>query len=256
MRLLPPNVFSQRVRRGPICALLLGFAAVTEATASSLVWAAGGFISDGDYGNASSTRIVAIPFSLKWRTTQWTVKANSAWIRVDGPGTVDVGSSGRSIARQDSGLGDTFLSASFRPTAIGHASGEVTARVKFPTANAEKGLGTGAMDFELRSDGYWAIGKDTIFCGVGYRWRGNSETTTLSNTATALAGMDWRVSSAIRAGSLLSGGQASTASAAPALDINAYGSWIDKGSRNYTLFVLKGLRKGSPDYGAGVQISW
>jgi len=225
--------------------------------AAPLLWTAGGFVSNGDYGNASTTEIVALPFAVKWRNKAWTLKANTAWIQVSGPGTVDSGGAGRpAVGHKEQGLGDTFLSASVRSDALTRLPSEVTARVKVPTGSASQGLGTGAADFELRADLFRAVGDSTLFGGVGYRWRGDAEWVVLNNTGSATAGIDARVSSRLNVGGFVSGAEATSDVAAPSLDVNVYASIRGSANRNYAIYALKGLRKGSPDWGVGVQVGW
>ena len=255
MRIFQPNLPKQRSVIRSLCGISLCYIS-TSPLAAPLLWTAGGFASNGDYGNDSTTEIVALPVAVKWRSKDWTLKANTAWIQVSGPGTVDSGGTGRPVGHKEQGLGDTFLSASLRSDAITRLPSEVTARVKVPTGRASQGLGTGAADFELRADLFKAVGASTLFGGLGYRWRGDADWVALNNTASATAGLDARVASQLNVGGFVSGAEATSDVAAPSLDINVYTSLRGNANRSYVVYALKGLRNGSPDWGVGVQVGW
>ncbi len=231
------------------------------ALAAAPTWSSGGYLSTGSYGNPENTHILAVPLGVKWRVDAWTFKVNTAWVRIAGPGTVsadktDPNKIGGVVDGKSQGLGDSFLSASFRLPARANVASELSARIKLPTGRAAKGLGTGAADYELRADGYWPLANTLLFAGTAYRWRGDTESVAFKNTASATFGLDAKISPSSHLGTYLSAGQASTARAAPSLDLNVYLTLRSTAHRDYALYALKGFRNGSPDLAAGVQISW
>ena len=69
-------------------------------------------------------------------------------------------------------------------------------------------------------------------------------------------GIDARVSSSLNVGGFVSGAEATSDVAAPSLDINVYTSMRGNANRSYAVYALKGLSKGSPDWGVGMQVGW
>ena len=90
----------------------------------------------------------------------WTYRATLPLIEVDGPVTVIPGvgpvSEGAAPSRTETGLGDIVLSATYnayydRASTLGL---DFTGKVKLPTADEDKGLGTGETDFAFLVDVY------------------------------------------------------------------------------------------------------
>jgi hypothetical protein len=123
----------------------------------------------GTYGSSGNTDIVAVPFSLRYTGESWTVRLGSSWLSITGDGSVVpvLGSNARSVATgatasrtliTDSDFGDVIASAAYRfyRTREPNAAMDLTARVKFGTANVDKGLGSGSgrNDYAIQRSGY------------------------------------------------------------------------------------------------------
>ena len=145
----------------------------------------GYYYSKGDYDQDADTTIHYFPFSYDVTVSGWNLKASLAHLQVSGIGNVLVNVGG--VSNDDSldpprepgtwrGLGDTVLSATYQLPARS-ASGpfvDIGFEVKIPTADEDKGLGTGATDYGVQVDLYQMMGRTTWFGTAGYRFRGSS----------------------------------------------------------------------------------
>ncbi len=130
----------------------------------------------GDYGQASDTEILYVPFTLKHRTGPWTLKVTVPYLRITGPGGVlpDLGATGATTpAGTNSGLGDIIAGATYRAyyDAERGLLVNLTGKVKLPTADKNKGLGTGETDWYAESSVYKISGAWTPFATLGYKAR-------------------------------------------------------------------------------------
>jgi hypothetical protein len=150
--------------------------------------ALGAYYSRGDYGQAADTSIYYYPVSYDLSVNNWRFKLTVPHIEISGSGNVlvNIGGIGRGNFESDfrtdqnvtaKGLGDTTVSASyqFAPWFDGAPFMDITAEVKIPTADENKGLGTGKTDYALQLDLYQVFGQYTVFSTLGYRKREQSQ---------------------------------------------------------------------------------
>src|SRR5205823_5943317 len=120
-------------------------------------------------------KILSVPFVARYDTDLWTLKLSVPYLRVTSPNNVipGVGRFDASGARRrraagtttQAGIGDTTASATY--TAWYDEDNErgldLTARIKLPTADADRGLGTGSTDESLQVDVYQTRDRLTMF---------------------------------------------------------------------------------------------
>ncbi len=220
--------------------------------------------SSGSYGFATDTEVWSVPFFVSHDTHDWSFRASVPYITIKGPASVagDVGPAvglpGRPTSQSESGLGDTVLGLSWHtnPDAVDAWKVDLTGRVKLPTADEGKGLGSGETDYYAQVDFYRTYGKLTPFGSVGYRFMGTSPRYPLKDGFYASAGVISRVGAATSIGAaydwrskIIDGGpNGSNITALLIHDVSE--SW------NVVLYALKGFGDGSPDFGFGGQIGY
>jgi hypothetical protein len=214
--------------------------------------------SSGDYGEAVDTDMLAVPVSARVKLAAFTLRASVPWIRIDGPpgvipgdgGTVG-GGGGAAVSR--SGIGDANLSATVSlPAGIG-TSFDITGKVKLPTADETKGLGTGTTDYTLQGELLQSLGPATVAVRGGRRFNGSNALYPLNDVWLAGAGAyvqigdtslgldyDWR--------------EGSLPTSFNRREIT--GSITQRLSSGLRLqgYVYTGLSDGSPDLGGGAQV--
>lgn len=236
--------------------------------ASPMAWAADssfslgtGFdYSTGDYGGNTDTNILYIPVTGKYQADKLTLRLTVPYISVTSAGTVIRGmgmvrTSTTSKTQTQSGLGDIVASAGYTFYDAGSLAFDVVGKVKFGTASASKGLGTGENDYSAQIDGFYFAGDSTIFATLGHKIVGEPAGIVVNDINYASIGLSQKLDDTYSAGVMLDVAQRITA--------------LTPGTRELTLFVsnkmsddlkwqanlLKGLSDASPDYGFGLMVT-
>lgn len=218
----------------------------------------------GKYGGRQSTDILYIPVTGKYQGRLWTLKLTVPYIEITGPGNVIMvngagltGAVNVTPRPTRSGLGDVVASAS--RTVYSSASGFVfnaTGKVKFGTASAANGLGTGQNDYALQADPYQVTGNYTTFGTLGYRKYGSPAGFKLNSVFYGSLGVSYKFSQETSGGILWSGGQRITDAVSARSEALAFVShklgndWKAQG------YLLKGFTNSVPDWGLGATVGY
>lgn len=213
--------------------------------------------STGKYGDTATTVIWALPVVAKYRSDAFTVRLATAWLRVTGPGAVTpdgepVGPGG--ARKTTSGVGDVTASVSvpvldepLHPVGL-----DVTAKVKFGTADTAKFLGTGKNDYALQASVFKTVADLTPHLDVGYKWKGDPAGIDYRNVWYASAGADYRFSPRYSAGLDYDWRDRLTPNGGIVSELTAYlGARIDALNK-VNLYAVSGFGRASPDSGLGV----
>lgn len=243
----------------------------------------GANFSSGDYGGDTTTDIWSAPFTAAYRTDRWTLTLTVPYVHIRGSGSVIPGtgpvdnsnplgrglgdllgggsSSGGSTSRaatSASGFGDVVASAGYALLSSADRSFalDLTGKVKFGTADVNKGLGTGQNDYGLSVDSYKVLGKWTPFGGVGWMSYGSSPYIKLKNGMNANAGVDYRIESSDSVGVSYNYRQRIAAGGPTQSEVTAYWNHQLNDSLRVQSHALGGLTNGSPDWGVGASINY
>lgn len=263
--------------------LLLGTTAAHAANSSDDQFsvAAGVDYSSGKYGTDTTTSIWSVPVTATYNMDRWTFKLVLPYVDISGAGNVIPGvgrvnnanphgrGRGRGAAGtvtttttagtgSASGIGDIVASAGYEVfQSNDHTFGvDVTGKVKFGTADENKGLGTGENDYGASVDTYKVYGNWTAFGGVGWMKYGSSSYIPLKNGFNATAGLGYKLSHDDDFGAYYYYRQKIASNGGPQSEVTAY--WNHKLNQNLRLqaYVLGGFANGSPDYGAGASLKY
>lgn len=179
--------------------------------AAQVVIGSGFDYSRGDYGFASDTEVFAVPLNVSYETDTWILRVSQSWLRVRGPATVVLagagvgsgvgGAVGRPVSSAQSGSGDLNVGATFRFNPPSEQLNVAfTGRVKFGTANENKGLGSGQTDYYAQLDFTRPYGATVPFVSVGYRFLGRSALYPLRDGAYLSGGVIRRLSGTTQVG--------------------------------------------------------
>lgn len=159
--------------------------------------------------------------------------------------------------RTISGWGDLVGAVTYKvlPAAPDGWLLDLTGKIKFPTANRDKGLGTGKADYSVQADVSKSIGDFTPFFGLGYKWRGKADDIGLRNSAFGSVGAAYRVARDTELELAFDYRDKASAQSAAARDLTltVYHRMSDLLRLNG--FVSKGFSDASPDWGAGLGVS-
>lgn len=230
--------------------------------------------STGKYGNAVSTRILYVPVTGQYESGKLTLKLTVPYISVSGPGGVihgygrvssgvrtgapgtGAGGGGGTTTTTNSGLGDVVAAAGYNVYFAGPLSVDVVGKVKFGTADANKGLGTGANDYSAQVDGYYTLREKTsLFATAGYKVVGAPNGIAVNDVSYGMLGASQKVGDATSVGVMLSATESATAAAGKQQDVTVYASRKLGKTAKIQGSVLKGYSDGSPDYGAAVMFT-
>lgn len=239
----------------PVCMVMAAPAAADD----SIQIGTGVDYSSGDYGDVEDTDFLAIPFSLKYQSGDFYVRASTSWVDVKGPsgvipgdGGVAPGGTGGEVTSR-SGMGDVWLAAGY---SMGVAEGtwfDAVGKVKLPTASESKFLGTGSTDFVAQGELLHTIGPVSLGAYGGRRFNGSSDLFELrdvwlgglgiyTNAGGLALGLDydWR--------------QGSTETAPDISELTASATYKLNDSLRLQGYGYTGLADGSPDLGGGLQL--
>lgn len=138
----------------------------------------------GDYGETEKTTLDVFSLNARWYLDRAEVQISLPYLRIDGAADVSfvdgqpVAIGGDSVPgdqRKESGLGDVVLRGEYylrtgtstSPWIIG------LVRVKLPTGNEARGLGTGATDVETGIGLIQQLGPVSLLADIGYTFVGN-----------------------------------------------------------------------------------
>lgn len=216
--------------------------------------------SRGDYGLAADTEVFSIPANFSYETDRWLLRATVPWLTIRGPATVVGGTAGAGVrpdAGESSGLGDTYLGATYRAGEVfaGWAM-DVSARLKLPTGDEARGLGTGEADYYAQADLRRTFGAVTPFASFGYRVLGDNARYQLRDGAYAGGGAFYRASDATVLGASLDWRQRLEVGAEHATELTAFVTHDLSPRWQLIAYGLKGFTRGSPDIGAGAHLNY
>jgi len=231
-------------------------------TDGSFTFTTGLDYSSGEYGDNDETEISAIPLVAKYELDRWTFKATIPYIQIKGPGDVipsigQVTNTPRRERTTERGWGDTVVSASytFYPRIAQGLVIDLTGKVKFDTADEDKGLGTGENDYSTQVDVYKVFGKFTAIAGVGYRVYGNPSFATLDNVFYGSVGGAYKLSPKTNIGAIYDYRPKIIDTGSEVSEVLSFVSHKLTDKWKLQGYFVKGFSDGSPDYGGGAMIS-
>jgi len=236
-------------------ALLLASAAF--AAEGELSAGAGIDYSRGDYGTGSDTKILSIPFMARYDVDPWKFRLTVPYLRVTGPGNVIPGigrdNRGQRSETTESGIGDTTLAATYGALYEPRSNFglDLTAKLKLPTGDENRGLGTGSVDETLEAALYKTVDRLMLFGAFGYTFFGHSDVVELQNAAHAEVGASTKISATDSVGASLYGRQRVVEGGAPRRELTFFWNRHVAKAQRLQAYFLIGLADGSPDVGIG-----
>lgn len=233
--------------------------------------------STGKYGNTVATTIWYLPVTAEYRKGKATFDLTVPYISVTGPGGVIPGF-GRAYASGTSGtggaggsggpgqgtggkvtnagLGDIIASAGYTFYTTDALEIELVGRVKFGTADPNKGLGTGQNDYMGEFDFTYILGQGATFMPVlGYKKVGAPPGVTTHDVPYGNFTVDQEMSETTHAGVMYAIEKSPAAGIEDQREAMVYVGEKLSPATELRLHVLKGFTTSTPDFGAGVTVS-
>jgi len=245
-----------------VAALAASGAAAAEEGVFTL--SAGAEYTTGDYGGDKSIDEVYVPVSGYYDTEKITFRLTVPFLQVRAPeGTISEGPGGEIIIGDgprttENGLGDVIAALTvydvYRSPGGAFAL-DLTGRIKFGTADEDKGLGTGENDYSAQVDMFRFYDRFTAIGSVGYTVRGDPDGVDLDNAVFVSVGFSYRASSTARYGAFYDYREASLSSNDDPQEISVFAAWRLAPQWVLRGYALAGLSDSSPDFGIGVTAS-
>ncbi len=217
--------------------------------------------SSGDYGQVIDTHILYMPVITKIRYDRWTAKLTIPYLSITGPGVViggeDGSDSGTPGAKTtESGLGDVTASLGYTfPIIDDHTKLSLTGKIKFPTADEDRNLGTGQFDYTAQAGINHNIGDAFVSASVARKFNGSSARFMLNDvwkysvgagysfTKNTTAGLTYDFREAAGTGDNIS-------------EASAYLAYKVAQDWTVQIYAMSGFTDASPDLGGGLQLSY
>lgn len=227
--------------------------------------------SSGKFNLPTNTNISYIPYSLKYTEGSLSFRASSGYISFASPrnvvtaveGTplvtdVDLTVGERQRSSRKSGFGDIYLSGTYsiENPYSNDLFVDFTARVKIPTANENRGLGTGKVDYSVQVDAAYLFGNFMPFGTLGYRFIGKTDLYDLQNSFYASIGLAYYLTYDTSIGVSYDYRESATPGFNSPKEIFAYTDVQINDHWGINLYGVVGLNNVTTDYGVGTQLRY
>lgn len=227
-------------------------------------WSSGLEYSSGTYGGDDDIEEIYLPVTLGLNFTRVSLDLTVPYLSVRAPegtavtdpGGEPVPGSGETVT--ESGLGDVIAGITIYDVVYSEDLGlalDLTGKVKFGTADEDKGLGTGESDFTVRADLYKYLEQFTLLGSVGYKFRGDTESVELEDVLIGSIGGIYHLSDQHCFGLIFDYREASIADGDAVSELSAFLSQELNDSWSLQLYVFTGFTDSSSDWGGGVLLT-
>jgi len=228
--------------------------------AGSFKLSTGPFYSSGNYGNSQSTDILYVPLNFNYRQGLLSLGLTLPYIRITGPKNVlrGIGRVGAATTTRgtESGLGDILASARYH-VYYNPETGvllDLTAKVKFGTADSDRALGTGRNDYTLQGNLYKTINNWTPYARLGYKVLGRSSRYHLRNVVYGSLGLSYKLAPETDVGGSFYVAQKSSRTGSNKQQLTLFASHTLDKSWKLQTYAIKGFTDGTPDYAGGASL--
>jgi len=241
--------------------------ALAEDKKGSFSLTTGAEYTTGDYGGSGSIDEWYVPVTGKYRTGPYVLRLTVPYLRVTAPaGTIVTGGGGPDNVvpgtgprTTEDGLGDIIAGVTYRDL-LGTESSrnlavDLTGKIKFGTADENKGLGTGENDYTIQTNVYKFIDRWTPFAMLGYRYRGDPPGANLNNGWIADAGARYRVSDQTGLSGDYYYRESSVSGADDPQELSVTLDYRLSPDHKILGYLIKGISDGSPDWGVGIMLT-
>jgi len=256
---------TERRRARALCVGLLAAvpAAVSASEAAHIRLSTGLDYSSGTFGGSMTTETWYVPVILKYERGRTTAKVTVPYIRTSGPGdVVGVGPDRiplpeeSTVRRTAEGVGDTVVSLGYN-LLDGRASGfvlDVVGKLKLPTADKDKGLGTGETDVSIQLDMAQMLGAASVFGTVRWKKYGDPDGRDFRDPLYLSIGSGYRLRRGTTVGLAYDWRQKVSDYGSEMSEMSAFVS--QKLDEQWKLqgYLIHGFSDASPDWGGGVLI--
>jgi len=216
--------------------------------------------SSGDYGNTEKTKIWYVPVIGKAEFGDCTVKVTVPWLKIKGPGAVvgggdtSVNQTGGNAVTTEQGLGDIVASLGYSFDLYENETFlDITGKVKLPTADKDKGLGTGEFDYTIGAEFTQMIGDAYLSIGGARKFVGSNQSLNLNDVWIASLGAGYKVTPKTDVGFSYDWRESASNGTEPS-DSTIYLNYKVSPDVNIQIYGVTGFSDASADSGGGMMI--
>lgn len=215
----------------------------------------------GDYGGSGDIEETYLPVTASLDRGRLGFRLTVPYLSVSAAeGTIITGPMGQPLPGTgervtESGLGDVIGSVTLYDVVSDPGAGfalDLTGKIKFGTADRDKGLGSGENDYSLQADAYKFLGRLTLIGSAGYKRRGDPAGLDLDDTLFGSVGAIAGLTADTRAGLMYAHRESSLSSRDSAGEVSAFLAHALDDDWQLQLYVLAGASDSSPDAGGGL----
>ena len=218
----------------------------------------------GDFGGTEAVEQLYVPVTARYTTKRYSFRLTVPYISLTAPtGTVQSDGTilpGTGPIVTESGMGDVIAGVTYRDAFNSEVASDVaidfTAKVKFGTADVDKGLGSGENDYTIQTELYKFLDRIMIFGILGYKFRGDPPGVDLNNSLIAYVGGNYRLTPAFRTGVDFYYQEALFSGADDQVEFSAFLGYKLSNTQYLRSYLIKGFGDASPDWGVGVYITF
>lgn len=244
---------------------LLNSAGVTAQDGDpKITWSSGLEYSSGTYGGDVDIEDLYLPVTLGVNFERVSLDLTVPYLSVRAPeGTIVTGSNGDPLpgsgqTMDEAGLGDVIAGITIYDVVYSKDLGlalDLTGRVKFGTADADKGLGTGEPDFTLRADLYKYLEHFTLLGSLGYKFRGDPPGLDLDDVAIGSLGAIYHANEASCFGLMLDYRESAIVGNDDVSELSAFIGHEFADTWSVQFYVFTGFTDSSSDWGGGFLVT-
>lgn len=242
--------------------MLQGMTALAQVNDSTFTLSTGVDYTSGSYGGDVDIEDVYVPVTATMHTGRVAYRLTVPYISVRAPeGTVfDTGGSpvpGSGEMTTESGLGDIIAGATIYDVVTNERLGlavDLTGKIKFGTADEDKGLGTGENDYTVQADAFKFIDELTLVGSLGYTLRGDPDDVDLDDVLLASFGGTYNFSPDVRGGLFFDYRESAISGDDNIREFSGFVSRRVSDDWRVQVYALAGLSDSSPDLGGGIRV--
>lgn len=239
-----------------VCLLLASGNAAAQAEGPIVRISTGIEYSSGEYGGIGDIEELYAPFTVRFDYSRLGFRLTIPYLSVTTP--ADTVTPGPAATTTEDGLGDIIASVTLYDLYVSPTGDfvlDASGKVKFGSADVDKGLGTGENDYTLQLNGYRFYDRFTLQGSAGYKVRGDLPGVDLKDVFLGSIGGAIRASDRTRLGMFYDYREASLSGFDAIQELSGFTSFRLNDRWRLELYAFTGFGDSSPDWGGGLLLT-
>lgn len=239
-----------------VCLLLAGGNVAAQADGPIVRISTGIEYSSGEYGGTGDIEELYVPFTVRLDYSRLGLRLTIPYLSVTTP--ADIVTPGPVATTTEDGLGDIIASVTLYDLFVsgtGNFILDASGKVKFGSADVDKGLGTGENDYTLQLNGYRFYDRFTLQGSAGYKVRGDPPGVELRDVFLGSIGGAISATDRTRLGMFYDYREASLSGLDAIEELSGFTSFRLNDRWRLEIYAFTGFGDNSPDWGGGLLLT-